>query len=453
MVNSFPLKSSTSIWICLLVFVGLAFTSPESWNKGDFIRNDAVIYYQYLPALFEFNDLTFEFSQNLPSDFDGEIWINQTEAGNRTVKMTCGTAILNMPFYLIAFSITKLFHLNSYGYSPLYQIFLLISALFYTLSALVIQYKLLKNRFSERVVFTTLLILGIGTNLTFYTCFEAGMTHHLSFFLFSSLLYLTIKWHEQMKLKHLAGIGVVLGLIVLVRPSNLIAVLIPIFYAINSIQTLTDRIKLLQRSKSGLIISLVLFVSICSVQMLLWKSISGSYFSYGYGEEGFFWSSPKVSQVLLGFRKGWFIYTPLALLGIIGLCLSSKELKDLRLCMIIFLVIHIFVVSSWWCWWYGGSFGMRPFIEIYGFFGLFIAVVLEKLTKEKRRWNIASMIIFIFISLNLYQSIQFKKGIIHHDSMTLKAYFKNFFILERKNLDASVFESPNYEDALKGIDR
>ena len=56
------------------------------WKSHTVIKDDANIYYAYLPAAFIYKDLSFKFVDKLPKDFPGTIWFVKTENGGRVQK-------------------------------------------------------------------------------------------------------------------------------------------------------------------------------------------------------------------------------------------------------------------------------------------------------------------------------------------------------------------------------
>jgi hypothetical protein len=122
-------------------------------------------------------------------------------------------------------------------------------------------------------------------------------------------------------------------------------------------------------------------------------------------------------------------------------------------------VLNIYIVSCWWCWWYGGSFGARALIQIYPYLSISFAGMLHFL------YNHLKIRTYIKISLNLTTLLlvvlhlkfwyQWKKGYVHYDSMTKEAYW---FIFPKLDLNGEEIEknwtlliTPDYEEAKKGI--
>lgn len=105
------------------------------------------------------------------------------------------------------------------------------------------------------------------------------------------------------------------------------------------------------------------------------------------------------------------------------------SLKSYRLPIIICLLLHLYVVSSWYVWWYNWSFGHRAFVDTLGMFALPLASFFGSL----RRTVIKRSAIFIstlFIALTFYAFIQHVQGILPgemHPPMTWQQY-KNILL-------------------------
>lgn len=450
LIKSILTDSKKTIYLIFIIYLlaGLYF---GSWRTQKIITHDVIIYYQYLTATFMFNDLSFEFAYNLPKDFDGQIWLMDGPGGEHYPKMTSGVAIMMSPFYLLAFGINKLFGLGSYGYSSLFQFFLFIGAMFYmTLSAL-IQRLILKRFFNEKVVAITLLLVFLASNYAYYVLVESGMSHIYSFFLFTCLLLFVIKWHEKASIKNGLFIGFCLGLITLVRPSNAIVVLVPFLYGIYNLESFKTKVFYFIQNYKNLIPGILACFIIVSFQFLFWKYCTGKWYIYGYNDEGFFFSDPKFFKGLFGFRKGFLIYTPIALFSIIGFFIKKKEIKKLRFALIAFCIINMYIVFSWWCWWYGGGYGQRALIEGLAFFTVFMAIFVDFILRKRRKVKVVLAMIAVFLTVqNGIQMLQYSKGILHWHGMTAKAYKNIFFKLKYPDNYSDFIEEPDYDAAKKG---
>jgi hypothetical protein len=94
--------------------------------------------------------------------------------------------------------------------------------------------------------------------------------------------------------------------------------------------------------------------------------------------------------------------------------------------LLFFFILNAYIISSWHDWSYGGSFGMRPFIDTYSFMAIPLASFLSAI-KNKIPALIFSPLIFFFVFLNLFQIYQFDIGILPFEYMTWNKYKRIFF--------------------------
>lgn len=424
----------------------------SNWKKNKVIIHDIISYYSYLPATFIYHDLSFEFVDNMPKDFTGTIWYLKAPNGARVQKMSMGLSVMYSPFFFIGHQIAKLSSFPADGYTQPYQFMLVLSSLFYLFWGLFVLRKTLLRFFDDKTTTLTLLVLFFGTNLFFYATNESPMSHVYSFFLFVMVINFTIKWHESQSFLNTIIIGILGGLIVLIRPSNIIILLVPFFYGIYNRETLTAKANLLLEKWFHLVIVVILIILFFFPQMLYWKVITGNSLYYSYGDESFYFTHPQILKGLFSFRKGWLVYTPLMILSIAGIPFLFKQLKFLAIPILLFFVINIYIVFSWWCWWYGGSFGMRSLIESYAVLSIPLALFIKYIF-NKKLWikAIVSILIFLFLSLNLFQTLQYRRTIIHWDSMTKEAYFKTFGKLKFPENYWELIQTPDYKNARLGV--
>jgi hypothetical protein len=139
------------------------------------------------------------------------------------------------------------------------------------------------------------------------------------------------------------------------------------------------------------------------------------------------------------------------ILFIFGLFSKNQFVKRNRWLTLGFFVFSVYLIFSWWCWWYGGSFGSRPMIDFYPLYAIFITACISGIMKMSLwiRRSLLSVIILL-IGLNLFQTYQFDRRVIHHDAMTGKAYWKVFGKTERPKNFNDLLVFPEYQDAKRG---
>lgn len=425
----------------LCVFV----INKKQYGERNFFEWDKNGYYLYLPAIFIYNDLAhFSFYDSMQQRYqldDNEVWyIHPQPDGTKLNKYAVGTALFEMPFFLLAHLFCSLSpDIVADGYSIPYRFSVIASNLFWVVLGLFILRKFLSYYFNDSIVFITLLCIAFGTNIFTYTAFDHGMSHPYSFFLFAALMLVTHMYYTTRRANYFYALALCMGLITIARPVNLLAVIIPFFWSINSIDTFKTRIVQPAKKIPVLLSGLVVFICVCLLQMCYWKYATGHWVYFSYENEGFVFSDPEIWKGLFSYRKGWFIYTPIAFVAIVGFYSLWLKNKGLFLPLALFTAIIIYVTFSWYNWYYGGSFGCRPLIDILPVLALPLASLVERsMQKAKKALNYSFLALLCgLIALNMFQSYQYSTGTIPVDRVTKAYYWRIFFKTAATDKDRS----------------
>lgn len=440
-----------SLIILWLIFSGVTIYNLQNqdWNKPiRLIKDDVQDYYIYASAIVVYKDFDLErVYEQLPAEVRSNFWLIKNQEHNRYYpKMTMGVAALYAPFTVLAhYVLVPLMDFPADGYSPPYKIGLLISALCFFLFGLWQLRKILLKYFSENTTALTLIVIAFGTNITWYISSEATMSHVYSFALVTFFYRMLERWLEKPGIGLTLLNGLIFGLIVLIRPTNIMFVVL-FFVGGNFV----ERIKFLFKNYWKLLIMILVFLIVWAPQLLFWKWVSGDWFLYTYGDEGFFWNNPQIISSLFSYRKGWLVYTPLMVLLFAGLPFLWLKYRGIFWQVIMVLVLAIYINSSWWCWWFGGSFGNRAYIDAYAIYAIAIAAVFQVVDSYKK-WLLSAagvLVIAAFVCLNLFQTWQYRMGMIHYFSETRATYWINFL---HKTPQPGYFENLVYPDIEAGL--
>ena len=409
------------------------FVVSKSYDKV-FIDGDGSGYYAYLPTVIlhksvDFNKV-FQYEKSTrPAEYVGH---NYHKRGSVIInKYTSGTALLQLPFFLIGLLLSFIFGLSTDGYNLIFQYSIAFATLFWV-GIGIIYFVKLQSLFGIKRRFAWVLsaIMLLGTNLFVYTFVTPSFSHAYSFSIITIFLFFVKKVFLKYNKRNLIISAFLLGLIALIRPANIIIVAIIPFMA-GTIQNLYDTIKKLFSSIDIFIVVIVVIIGF-SPQLLINYLQTGSLLIYGYSNEGFCFSDPQVVNFLFSYKKGWFVYSPIFLLLLLAMIFFWQNKRRYALySFIFFFVIQVYIFSSWWNWYYGDGFGMRPMVDYYGLFMLIISLFLFHL---KTVWIKIFFSVFILFTvvLNLVQSYQYSVGIIHVDSMSNNSYWHVFFKTDSK---------------------
>lgn len=358
-------------------------------NYHSEIWADKAGYYIYLPALFIYN---FE-TEKLPPDLVAKTGYGFVlDSGKILTKYSCGVALLQSPFFLAAHFLATYLNKVPNGFSLIYHKAIDIAAVTYSFFALITLYFFLIRYFSKKVIVITLICLYLGTNLFYYSIFETGMSHIYSFFLFSVYLYLgplVIKPNQHNRIFILFGF--IIGLIIMVRPINII--FLPVFFLFNSIS-----ISFIKDNLVKLILTFVTLLLVLLPQSFYWKYAFGSFIHYAYGSESFSnSSSPFLLHLWFSTKNGLFIYSPLFVAILVGIFILFKQSSFQSSFLFLYFIFISLLFASWHDWAYGCSYGCRPFVEYYSLFAFPLACFIQKLNLKSIKYAIPIFVMIIFI--------------------------------------------------------
>ncbi len=458
MKNTSVIKPTVLVLLFTVVFSFFTFEYWPTWQRGKStpFTWDVELYYSYLPATFIHHDLSFSYPNHFPM---------AVENGHKIPKYTCGMAIMYMPFFFLGHKVAINQHSPTDGFSEPYATCIHAGSIFYVLLGLFFLRKVLLKYFSENITAVLLAVGFFGTNLFFYTLDEGEYSHGYLFCLVSIYTYLVIRWHEKSSWGRSVGLGLILGLITLIRPTDIVYGLIFMLYGVTSMPSFGQKMRLLLEHKWKIMaIGLCVFL-VFLPQLIYWKTMTGHFFYFSYGQERFFFNDPKFIQVLLSYRKGWLVYTPVMVLAVAGLFYLGRFARAFAVAIPLFFVLNLYIISSWWCWWYGGSFGMRALIDSYPLMLIAMGALLTQVVNvgSKYAWLDALKKYGVFsfmmacICLNIIQVFQYKKNMIHFDAMNKEAYWQVFDKFEFMNDEQDKYykslDKINYEKAMDGSDR
>ena len=405
-------------------------TDGEGWKQT--IRSDALGYYGYLQAVFIRGDLGHE-------PFNSA-YIKSTRQGTLN-KYYAGTSVMMAPW----FGIGHAFALNDPespqdGLSAYEQKAIGVGAWVYLLLGLLALRALFRSLgVREAVINWTLVAVVLATPLLQYTAMQPGWSHVYSFAAIAGFLLAINRISNRAHAAWVVAAGGLLGLIVLIRPIN-VMVLLAIPLVIN--ERLGGFLTRLFTQRSTFLAALA-SIAVFSVQPLLWYAQTGTFYAYGYRGEGFHWTRPEVIKVLFGFRRGLFLWTPMMLLPALCVLLLWRTDRLRSATAMLYWSVSTYIISSWWIWYYGGGYASRVHIDHYPI--LVLPMVLVVSNWSGLRWTLARIFLAATIALNLAQLWQYNNGFLHHESMDRAKYayaFLRFDEDHRNKLGGNYQEAP-----------
>lgn len=443
--------------LILLVFVGsYLFYTP--WKNGHILGGgDSWGYYAYLPAKFIYNDLDslhrtvakrYEYAVNHGPAPDNPLGVHEAHPvgdGRQVFKYTMGVAILQLPFFALAHFIAHVLGYAPDGYSLPYLFLILFAGACYSFVGLVFLRKVLLHYFSDNITTVVLLTVALGTNLYYFSVFNPGMSHAYLFALYAMLLYATIRFYDDPKIKWGFLIGLCCGFITVIRPVELICVLIPVLYGVTSLKLLHQRVGFVAGNFRQVGAAVIGAILAGLPQLIYWKVQTGHWLHYSYKNETFDFLHPHLKGGLIGFSNGWLSYTPLMIFGVIGFWWLYKRKNPFSTSILLFMPIHIYVAYSWWCWYYINGFGSRPMVETYALMAIPMGYVFTSLSLSLVKRVGLTLVLLFFGLLNLFQTYQFSLGVLWTEVANFAYYRGVFGKTELEYRDLVMFDSGEWQ--------
>lgn len=422
MLLKYPKYSASGLAVFFLITLSALICLFQIRREGVSYRNtdwDALGYYLYTPALAIHGD---------PAHLD---WYNRIEAkyhlqggaefyqfpeltkGKRVGKYFVGVALMQSPFFFLAHIAAPICGFPADGFSLPYQIAVAIAALVYAGIALLLLRKVLLRFFPDATVAIVLMLTFGASNFLQYAAVDCGQVHIYAMFWYAAMAYACAAFYESPTLRYAAVIGCIAGMATLCRPTEIIIILIPLFWGAGHPSMQRQRKSVF--SGSGFIVAaLIGGVVALSPQILYWKHCTGSWV-YDVGSKWDF-LQPHL-RVLWGEEKGWFIYTPVSILFVWGL----GYMRSFIFCraILIYFILNIWIVTAWSDWLYGGSFSARALVQALPACAFSIAALIQR---WKHSVLLGSIAIGILVPLNLFQIEQYNRQIIDYKANNFKYY-------------------------------
>lgn len=401
---------------------------------------DVFGYYLYLPATFIHNDpflSSIDWIKQVNEQYNLASTLYMISSNDDGVPMyffLMGTAIIYLPFFLLGHLTAWITCVPMDGFTWPYQFTMVIGGIIYTCIGLVYLRKILTYFFSDKLTAFLLLLMVFGTNYIHHLTLKNLETVNILFMLSSILIWKTIQWHINFKKRDLYKIGLIIGLIFLIKPTETLIILFPLLFGIYSKETLKNKWELIKSHKKSLMIAGSLVLLVLLPQMIYWLKLTGKpiYDSYKNPGVGLDLFEPHIWNVLFSFRKGWFVYTPLMLLILPGFIVFYKKNKTVFWAFFIYFIVSFYIIASWSEWWYGAGFSIRPIITLYPVLFVAIGYFFQSvfIWKPVKKLGL-SLIVSFFVFLNLFQWWQLLEYIWDPYRTTFEYYKAIFLKTER----------------------
>jgi len=436
--RNFSPSSLVLILLCLFIFF---FRLNHRESKE--ISWDVFGYYLPLPATFIYNDpflndRSWVDQLNDEKHLSGTVYqISTTEKGEPMYFFLFGMSLFYSIFFFVGHFSAGIGGFPQDGFSDPYQISLVFGCMLYTFIGLYYLRKIMLYFSNERSTAIVLVMIVLGTNYAHHMTMKNLETVNVLFMLAALVIWNTIQWHLDYKLKNLLVISIGLILMALVKPSEILFAFFPILFGIKNRHSFRSKWEIIKshRRQFYIAISAALIIALPQAGYWFYKTGKPIYDTYKNAGVGLDFFSPHIWNTLFSFRKGWLIYTPIMIFALIGFRQLYRTNKGVFIPVFSTFICSFFIVASWTEWWYGAGFSIRPLITYYTLLSIPMVFFVDKLFEQKRIIQFAFIVLAsFFLFLNQFQWWQLRHYILD-PYRTTKEYYWAIFLKKEVNKD------------------
>lgn len=426
-----------------LVLLALVFLITLPLLTPRVAASDEVEYFSYLHSLVFDHDLNFrdeyehfcnlDAQDCIDSRFQETFLQDHTPTGLQVNFGPIGSAVLWLPFYLIAHIVTmglqQAFpNLLADGYSGPYVLAISFASLMYGWIGLALAYQLARDLVGEKIAVASTLAILFGTNSIYYMYVAPAMSHAPSLFasaLFVYVWYRTRALRAEGRLRYWVLLGACGALMTMVREQEGIFILIPVIEwvfssakranrALGEGKTPSPLSNLIKSVAGPAMMSAAWFISYIP-QFMVYRILNGNYLPAKDVTQKFTWDGAHVGDVLFSSLHGLFSWTPITVLAVVGLLFLWRRDKLMAAAFFLTFVAEVYLLGSFSTWFGGAGFGMRRFVNCTVLFVVGLAMFADRL-RTRVPLRALALGAALFALWNLFFIVQFATGMISREA-------------------------------------
>jgi len=424
-----------------LLFVSIVAIAAYSWiYAGGLqptpvpVRSDGFGHFVFLPAVVVDHDPSLETTARECCSGTFPHWtaiIRWPDTGRYVSAHPIGVSVMLLPMYVGAHVLTWWSNFPPDGWSLYYQHAAGLGGLAMLVAGLAVLGRALSRWHSPRVVVATLAVLTFGTNLFHYGTYDSVYSHVFSFFLLACLIDLVPRWYERPATRDALLVGVVCGLIVLVRHPNAILLGLVPLYGLGTSRGVVAQLTLLWTRRRQVAVMTVVFALVLAPQLAIYHAATGRLFVSSYGQVWFNFASPRLFGVLLSVQKGVFFWSPVLLAGVAGWWRLRGQARGFVAPILVVVPLTTYIIASWSDWQYGASYGHRGFTDLLPLFAVGMAAAFERMAARRTSHLVLTAVVGIAVALSVAQMLQYWVGALPFSDLTWEHYRAGFLRFSR----------------------
>lgn len=365
---------------------------------------DSQYYYATLRSIvfdgdFDFHD---EFLRLTPHPENMNLRV-ETSTGMLQNKYGVGWALVNLPAFLLirvgTAAYTRLGGPTYSGYEAPFTLAVGVMGVLLTWLGTVLCYRIAKRYFPPLACMLGVLCVLLGSPLLYYTVVSNLFSHSAGFFAVAWFVHTAVTLAEDRPIGQTkewfqwASLGLSGSLMCTIRYSNVVFAVLAVYPAATALRDMMRETKArahIRRIWAAVAAATLGSIPPLLIQMASWHQVYGHWVVYSYGNEGFSWAHPQIANYLFSYRHGLAFYSPISLVGLVGLVVMAITGSRTTPRLLVALsagagLMLLYLNAAWYCWWFGDGFGARSYIEALPFLLLGLAAAFSTRQKWWRR--------------------------------------------------------------------
>jgi len=334
-------------------------------------RGDSASYFAYVRSAVFDHDLDFA--------NEWEHWgypePERTATGLRRNVQSIGPAVLWTPFYLLAHAYVRLglaaAPYPADGYSAPYRRAAALGTLAAVMLGAALLYRVTAARFGPRIALLAVGGAVVASPIAYYAFVVPTMAHGPAFAAAAAMLWAWDRAERSPSARTWAALGASVGLVALMRWQGIVCAVLAASLLVVQVRRRTAQAwwALLAAAAAGLV-----FLP----QLVAWKLLYGTLVTLPQGRGFMDWSSPHLWDTLFSADHGLFTWTPVLLLGLIGLLLMLRDAPVFAAGALLVFAGTAWVNGAVRDWAAGDAFGARRYDVVVPLLAVGMAALLAR---------------------------------------------------------------------------
>jgi hypothetical protein len=405
--------------------------------------SDEIQYVSYLRSLWFDHDVSFEneyryfYERNVGrgEHFHETFLELQTEAGRRPNFGTLGAAMLWAPFYAAGHATTLAMRrmgndVPADGFSKPYIAAIAYGSAFYGFVAVLLSIAAARRIAGshDRQSIVAGLAVWFGTPLLFYMYVAPPFAHACSAFAVALFVTIWLQVRKTWSVRGAIALGVSGALMAMVREQD-------VFFALGPALDLVLTALTQRRLQAPLIAAAgcAAFIAGLMPQLLAYSALNGRPGPSSLVMRKMSWHSPHALDVLTSPAHGFFVWTPVAALGIAGLIFlawrGSEDSRRIGLIALVMTAAQVYVSGSVDSWTVAGAFGQRRFVALTILLTIGLACLLRAIRGPGRIAEATAVTaLVVFVWWNLALTALFGAGLMNRQRLHIQRNAYDVFV-------------------------